>query len=120
MAGVKAIRKEGKEFLSALETSAVHQSAEPEKIAGFCLARQHEEVPSSGRTKMCRSMRPAIGDHAPMERFDPLAGGTLAKAGHEGMQKAGAAGEKQGAGKGKGYALMLEIAFTDGLGMADK
>ena len=69
---------------------------------------------------MCRSVRPAIYDHAPVQRFDPLAGGTLAKAGHEGMQKAGAAGKKQGPGKGKGHALMLEIAFADGLRMADK
>ena len=61
-----------------------------------------------------------MGDHAPMQRFDPLAGGALAKAGHEGMQKAGAAGKKQAAGKGKSHALMLEITFADGLRMADK
>jgi hypothetical protein len=51
VAGVKAIRKEGKEFLSALETSAVHQSKEPEKIPGLSLMWRREKVPLSDRAE---------------------------------------------------------------------
>ena len=36
------------------------------------------------------------------------------------MEKAGEAGQKKRAREGQGDALMLEIAFADGLGMADK
>ena len=55
-----------------------------------------------------------------MQRFNPLASGALAKTGNEGVQQAGAAGQEQGAGKGKGYALVFQIIFTDGLRMVDK
>ena len=36
------------------------------------------------------------------------------------MEKAGEAGQKKRAGKGKGLALMLEIGLPDGLGMDEK
>jgi hypothetical protein len=120
VAAVKAIPKERKEFLSALETSAVHQSGDEKKIAGFSLARPHKKVPPCDGAEKYASVRAAIGDHASMQRFDPLAGGALAKPRHESMQKAGAASHKQRTGKGKRHALMLEIAFSDGLRMADK
>jgi hypothetical protein len=66
------------------------------------------------------SVGAAIGDHAPVQRFDPLAGSALAKTGNEGMQQAGTAREKQSTGKGKGHALMFQVIFTDGLRMVDK
>lgn len=55
-----------------------------------------------------------------MQGLDPLAGGALAKTGNEGMEKTGAARQKQRAGKRKRHALMLEITFADGLRMADE
>src|ERR1700744_3578869 len=48
------------------------------------------------------SVRAAAGDHPAVQNFDPLAGGTLAKAGHKGMQEAGATRQKQRAREGKG------------------
>ena len=65
-------------------------------------------------------MPAAIGDHAPVQGFDPVAGGALAKTGDEGMQKAGATGQQERAGKGKRHPLMLEIPFANRLRMGEK
>ena len=65
-------------------------------------------------------VRAAVGDHSAIQGLDPLAGGTLAQAGDEGMQKTGETCEKQGAREGKGDALMLQIAFADRLRMVDE
>jgi len=62
----------------------------------------------------------AVGDHAPVQGFDPLAGGALAKTGDESMEEAGTARQKKRARKGKRYPLMLEIAFADRLRMGEK
>jgi len=65
-------------------------------------------------------MPAAVGDHASMQGFDPLASGALAKAGDEGVQETGAARQKKRAREGKRHPLMLEIAFADRLRMGEK
>ena len=70
--------------------------------------------------KPAKSAHPPVGDHAFMQHGDALRSGALAKTGDNGMQEAGKACQEKRAGEGKRRALMLEIAFPDGLGMGDE
>ena len=73
-----------------------------------------------GNIQKNESAHAAVGDHAFMQHGDAVGGGALAKPWDHGMQKAGKTRQKKRAGEGKRHALMLEIAFPDGLGMGDE
>ena len=116
---VKANPKKRKGTLSGIRASRVHQHG-AQKRCRICAENRGQKIARGDGCGKLRLVGAPVCDHPAVQRFDPLAGGALAKAGDEGMQKAGATCEQQCAREGKGDALMFQIAFADRLRMGDK
>lgn len=84
-------------------------------------SREHESTNcESENFREMDSTYAAMSDHAVMQHGDPAGRCAFAESRDHGMDKTGDARQKKWPGEGEGRALMLEIAFPDGLRMGEK